>query len=495
MSIKLKLTISTIAVFLLMAIIIGVIFSSAMRSTLTSEARYDAGQQSHKVVYALEKSLASDTQVIQTLASGSIVKSSAEEYLPMLVSSVRLSKFEYIALQWNDNWYMVTADGYRAMNAPSGISNELRSSVFFGCLYEGETSGLLIAEPLASNSDAISGKVVAKRSVEWLRNIVALEDLQDDIPILIALQDGRIIYPADIEGTLTAEPRGKDTTIVVSANAKTGTYDGMTLAVVGMPLTVSTYVDMAVIDQKMSQYILNFLIFAAFGLAFISVIVYGVSSVLTRSIIDLAKYTEQAEMTGARMPMKFTRRNDEVGILARSFALMMNKVSGSLGKMRHMAYHDNLTGLKNRYSLEQDIEKLISAKKPFAFALMDIDDFKIINDMMGHAEGDRLLICISRIFESQESDTLKAYRWGGDEFAFILTGEGRQSYEQDIKKVLEEVSARFNSESKWRISMSAGLCLYPDSASDYAQLLALADQALILSKRSGKARYRFYEDI
>jgi len=495
LSIKLKLTISTIAVFLLMAIIIGAIFSSAMRSTLISEARYDAGQQSHKASYALEKSLASDMQVIQTLASGSIVKGSAEEYLPMLVRSVRLSKFEYIALQWNDKWYMVAADGYQAVSAPSGISSELRSSMFFGYLYDGETSGLLIAEPLASDSSAISGKVVAKRSVEWLRNIVASEDLRHDIPVLVALQDGRIIYPAGIEGTVTAKPQEEGAAIVVSANAKAGTYDGMIVTVMGTPLTVSSYVETAAVDRKMSEYTFNFLVFAACGLAFISVIVYGVSSVLTRSIIDLAKYTEQAEVTGARMPIKFTRRNDEVGILARSFALMMNKVSGSLGKMRHMAYHDNLTGLKNRYSLEQDIEKLISAKKPFAFALMDIDDFKIINDMMGHAEGDRLLICIARIFESQESDTLKAYRWGGDEFAFILTGEGRQSYEQDIEKVLEEVSARFNSASKWRISVSAGLCLYPDSASDYAQLLALADQALILSKRSGKARYRFYEDI
>lgn len=494
MSIKLKLTISMIAVFLLMAIIIGVIFSSALRSTLTSEARYDAGQQCYKAVHALEKSLASDIQVIKTLASGSIVRGSAEEYLPMLVSSARLSKFEYIALQWNDEWFMVTADGYQAMSAPSGISNELRSAVFFGFLYEGETHGLLVAEPLASKNDGIAGKLVAKRSAEWLRNIVAQEDMQDDIPVLVALQDGQIIYPA-AEGTVSVKTQEDGAAIVVSTNAKAYTYDGMAETVTGTPLTVSSYVDTAAVDRKMSEYARNYLIFAACGLAFISIIVYGVSSVLTRSIIDLAKYAEQAELTGARMPVKFTRRTDEAGILARSFALMMNKVSGSLGKMRHMAYHDNLTGLKNRYSLERDLEKMISSGRPFAFALMDIDDFKIINDMMGHAEGDRLLICIARIFESQESDTLKAYRWGGDEFAFILKGEGRQSYQRDIEKVLTEVAARFNSASKWRISVSAGLCLFPDSATDYAQLLALADQALILSKRSGKARYRFYEDI
>ena len=372
----------------------------------------------------------------------------------------RLSKFEYIALQWNNEWYMVTADGYRAMDAPSGISNELRSAVFFGYLYEGETPGLLIAEPVASGNDTISGNVVAKRSVEWLRNIVALEDLQNDIPVLVALQDGRVIYPADVEGTVTAKPQEEGTAIVVSANAKASTYDGMAVTVVGTPLIVTTYVDTAVIDKKMSQYIQNFLIFTAFGLAFISVIVYGVSSVLTRSIIDLAKYTEQADLTGARMPVKFTRRNDEVGIFGPLVCTDDEKVSWFAGQDALHGIPRQPDGLKNRYSLEQDL-KADQRQKPFAFALMDIDDFKIINDMMGHAEGDRLLICIARIFESQESDTLKAYRWGGDEFAFILTGEGRQSYEQDIEKVLTEVSARFNSASKWRISVSAGLCLFP----------------------------------
>ena len=494
MSIKLKLTISTIAVFLLMAIIIGVIFSSAMRSTLNSEALYDAGQQCHETVYALEKSLASDIRVVKTLASGSIVRDSAAEYLPVLESSVRLSKFEYIALQWNDEWYMVTADGYQVVNAPSGISHDLFSAVIFGYLFDGETQGLLVVEPLADDS-GVSGKLVAKRSVEWLTAIVAQEDAKNDISVLLALNDGHIIYPDIIEGTVSPETPGEGSAIVVSNNAKTDTYDGMIVTLTNAPLVVSAYVDMAAVDKKMEQYVRNYLIFAACGLAFISIIVYAVSSVLTRAIIELSKYTEKVELTGARMPAKFTRRNDEAGILARSFALMMNKVSGSLGKMRHMAYHDNLTGLKNRYSLEQDIEKLTAAKGQFAFALMDIDDFKIINDMMGHAEGDRLLICIARIFESLESDTLKAYRWGGDEFAFILTGNGRQSYQEDIEKVLAEVAARFDSNNKWRISVSAGLCLFPDSATDYSRLLVLADQALILAKRSGKARYRFYEDI
>jgi diguanylate cyclase (GGDEF)-like protein len=484
-----------ITVFLLMAIIIGLVFFSVIKSTLTSEARYNAGQLCHETAYTLEKSLSSDERIIKTLASSGVVPATADEYLPLLENSVNLSKYEYIALQWNDEWYMATSDGVAAIPTPYGISHEPFSAVIFGYLFDHEEWGILVAEPLADDT-GVSGKLVAKRSVDWLMSIVAQEDTKDNASVILAISDtGRILFPEGIGDTVSVgTPEDADVISVLSGSDERA-FSGMTLVLNNAPLTVSAYADMSAVDAKMGQYVQYYLLGFVCCLVFISVVVYGISSLLTRAIIELSRYAERAELSGSRMPPEFTRRNDEAGILARSFALMMNKVSGSLGKMRHMAYHDNLTGLKNRYSLEQEIEKLVRGRTPFAFALMDIDDFKIINDMMGHAEGDRLLICIARIFDGLESDTLRAYRWGGDEFAFILTGGGRESYKADIEKVLAEVATRFDSNNKWRISVSAGLCVFPDSAADYSTLLVLADQALILSKRSGKARYRFYEDI
>jgi diguanylate cyclase (GGDEF)-like protein len=493
LSIKFKLTISTISVFLLMAIIIGMVFSSVMKSTLTSEAKYDAGQLCHETSYSLEKSIMSDVRVIKTLASSGVVPGNASDFLSVLQSSVRLSKYEYIALQWNDEWYMVKSDNAETIPAPSGISHEIFSGVFVGYLFDNEQQGLLVIEPLADDAGVV-GKLVAKRPISWLTSIVAQENTKQDASIILAQGDGRIIYPEGIGSTIVSGT-DDDSTITVSSGAQEQTLSGMSVTLNDIPFIVSSYVNTSAVDEQMGKYVQNYLLFAACCLVIISIVVYAISSLLTRSVIELARYTEKVELTGGRMPAKFTRRNDEAGILARSFALMMNKVSGSLVKMRHMAFHDNLTGLKNRYSMEQDIEKMINAKKPFAFSLMDIDDFKIINDMMGHSEGDRLLNCIARIFDSLESDTLKAYRWGGDEFAFILSGDGVNSYKSDIEKVLSEVATRFDSNSKWRISVSAGLCIFPDSATEYSRLLILADQALILAKRSGKARYRFYEDI
>ena len=497
MSIKVKLTLSTIIVFLLMAIIIGLVFSSVMKSTLTSEAKYDAGQLCHETAYSLEKSLTSDVRVIKTLANSSVSPKNASDLLPVLQNSVRLSKFEYIALQWNDEWYMIKSDGYESIPAPSGISHEIFSAVLFGYLSDGEKLGVLEVEPLSENF-GVSGKLIAKRSVEWLVSFMASENIKSSTSLVLSQSDnGQIIYPNDtstVDNTETSE-KTKEVSSIDAGSDQADTTAVMSVPLNGAPLTVSANADMSSVDNEMDKFIRNYILFAVCCLLLFSIIVYVNSSLLTRSIIDLAKYADTVELTGMRMPARFTKRNDEAGILARSYALMMNKASGSLGKMRHMAYHDNLTGLKNRNSLEQDIDKIIRDKRPFAFALMDIDDFKIVNDMMGHAEGDRLLICIARIFDSLESDTLEAYRWGGDEFAFILSGDGKQSYRTDIEKVLSEVAARFDSNNKWRISVSAGLCIYPDSAADYQRLLVLADQALILAKRSGKARYRFYEDI
>ncbi len=493
MSIKTKLTISTIAVFLLMVIIIGFVFSSVMKSTLTSEAKYDAGQLCHETAYSLEKSLMSDMRIIRTLASGGITRGSAEELLPVLQNSVRISKYEYIALQWNGAWYMVTSDKYEDIPDPTGISQEIFSSLLLGYLFDGEKEGVLIVEQLSAGND-VAGKLVAKRSMDWLSSVVTQGNSKPNTSLILSKQNGQIIYPEGIGLTVSEGTNTPDGTIVVNGIDQS-IYNGIKVDLKNAPVSVSAYVDPNVIENNLSRYVQSYILFAFCGLVFISCIVYASCFLLTRSIISLAKYTEQADVLGERMPARFTRRKDEAGVLARSFALLMNKVSGSLGKMKHMAYHDNLTGLKNRYSLEQDIEKMIRDKKPFAFALMDIDDFKIINDMMGHAEGDRLLICIARIFESLISETMDAYRWGGDEFAFILSGGSKDSYKKDIEKVLSEVSVRFDSNNKWRISVSAGLCLFPDSASDYQRMLVLADQALIFSKRSGKARYRFYEDI
>ncbi len=492
MSIKTKLTISTIAVFLLMAIIIGFVFSSVMKSTLTSEAKYDAGQLCYETAYSLEKSIMSDMRIIKTLASGGITRGSAEELLPVLQNSVRISKYEYIALQWNGNWYMVTNGQYESIPDPTGISQEIFSAVLFGYLFDGEKEGVLIVEPLVTGGD-VAGKIVAKRSVEWLSSVVSLENTKSNTSVILSRQNGQIIYPEGL-GLTVSTNADTDGTIMVNGLGQS-VYNGIIVGLKNAPLSVSAYVDPETVGISLNKYIQSYLLFAFCGLVFISCIVYASSFFLTRSIISLAKYTEQLDVLNERMPAKFTRRKDEAGVLARSFSLLMNKVSGSLGKMKHMAYHDNLTGLKNRYSLEQDIEKMIKAQKPFAFALMDIDDFKIINDMMGHAEGDRLLVCIARIFEGLISETMDAYRWGGDEFAFILSGGGKDSYKKDIEKVLSEVTSRFDSNNKWRISVSAGLCIFPDSAIDYSRMLVLADQALILSKRSGKARYRFYEDI
>lgn len=495
MSIKVKLTLSTISVLLLLVIIFGAVFTSVLKTSLMSEAMVDVGKTCYRAASSLEKSILNDIQIIRTIATERTHSAtSVFELLSDIQNSVRLSRYEYIVLQWNDDWYRVTENGYEPVPKPSGISDDISSAVLFGYLHDGEEEGVLIIEPVVSEG-GMPGKLIAKRSVEWMASIIEQDNFDDKMAIILSQETGQIIYPEGFGLTVSAYLNPDLSEMIMINGLEQREFKGMSLTLNSIALNVSSYIDMDQVNNRLNHYVLYFTLLALSVILLISVITYAICSLLTRPIGELANFTAHYELPADRVPHEFTKRMDEIGLLARSFALLMNKLNNSLSKMKHMAYHDSLTGLKNRYSLEKEIDEMIRAEKPFAFALLDIDDFKIINDMMGHAEGDRLLICIARIFEGLASETLEVYRWGGDEFAFVLTDGETESYRKEIQNVLSEVTKRFDSNNKWRISVSAGVCTYPSSASDYSRLLVLSDQALILAKRSGKARCRFYEDI
>lgn len=146
----------------------------------------------------------------------------------------------------------------------------------------------------------------------------------------------------------------------------------------------------------------------------------------------------------------------------------------------------------NRYCLENDISALIRQRQTFAFALLDVDDFKIINDTQGHDEGDRLLKDLASVFRTFTDGELAAYRWGGDEFALIISGAETASYEATLDALMERVREQFSQTGGSRITVSIGVCVFPDSADNYRELLINADKALAWAKMGGKVRYCFY---
>ncbi len=166
--------------------------------------------------------------------------------------------------------------------------------------------------------------------------------------------------------------------------------------------------------------------------------------------------------------------------------------------IRQQANFDTLTGLPNRRMfydrIEQAIKKSHRSGLPMALLLLDLDHFKHVNDTLGHAQGDVLLIeAARRIAECvRESDTVA--RLGGDEFTVILSEmEDVNSVERIAHNIIERLAAPFQLlQETVFVSASVGITLYPNDAKTIEALMKNADQAMYVAKNSGRNRFSYF---
>ncbi|HVW67932.1 MAG TPA: EAL domain-containing protein [Steroidobacteraceae bacterium] len=174
-------------------------------------------------------------------------------------------------------------------------------------------------------------------------------------------------------------------------------------------------------------------------------------------------------------------------------------VAESQAKLHYLAHHDPLTGLPNRTLLRERVEQaLVSAdSKGLATGLIfiDLDQFKEVNDTLGHATGDALLCHIARQLEANLHWTDTVSRQGGDEFTIVLPDLKDVDDAARVAERLMEIcseTARANG-YELPISMSVGIALHPDDGRDFDTLLQCADAAMYRAKAEGRNTYRFYD--
>jgi len=166
-------------------------------------------------------------------------------------------------------------------------------------------------------------------------------------------------------------------------------------------------------------------------------------------------------------------------------ALYQRSVHEALAAMR-LALTDPLTGLGNHRHfherLQSDLDRAAERGTPLSLCLVDIDDFKHVNDRHGHPMGDRVLAQVaSRLRQGGE-----AFRLGGDEFALLLPGRTEREALDVANVVLERISAT-TFEHAGPLTLSAGVATFPLHGTDRAELVRVADNALYWSKEHGKA--------
>jgi diguanylate cyclase (GGDEF)-like protein/putative nucleotidyltransferase with HDIG domain len=173
-----------------------------------------------------------------------------------------------------------------------------------------------------------------------------------------------------------------------------------------------------------------------------------------------------------------------------AIALYQRSVYSALKAMR-LALTDPLTGLGNHRHfherLQRDLDKAQTEGFPLTLCLLDVDNFKQINDRFGHPVGDRVLAQVAaRLRQGGE-----AFRLGGDEFALLLPRRDEHEGLSIARSVIDRV-AEADCEHGGRISMSAGIATYPQHGVERGELVRVADSALYLAKDQGKNTVRVY---
>jgi diguanylate cyclase (GGDEF)-like protein/PAS domain S-box-containing protein len=160
--------------------------------------------------------------------------------------------------------------------------------------------------------------------------------------------------------------------------------------------------------------------------------------------------------------------------------------------LQHLATHDPLTGLPNRYLLIDRLSQTLAhaqrSRSIFAVFFLDVDDFKAINDAHGHEFGDVVLQSLAQTLVGSVRGSDTVARIGGDEFVIILeTLGGRQDAKSVADKILRAVTQPFTlQQHEVRMTVSLGISFHPDNAGDAEVLLRAADYAMYLAKSQGK---------
>lgn len=228
---------------------------------------------------------------------------------------------------------------------------------------------------------------------------------------------------------------------------------------------------------------------------------------LVRPIRQLADSARAIESGRFDTAMPASGRTDEVGDLVRAFGRMSESVARHDREIRRIAYTDALTGLANRLAfrelLDERLLKLRDAGRQLALLFTDIDDFKRVNDTLGHDAGDEALLQ----FAARIGDAVRSFggpdavlaRFGGDEFVILVQAapargvDVRTAASRLAEALVDALSAPIEVQGRQVfLGTSIGVTLFPDDASGANALMKNGDIAMYQAKLAGKNCYRFY---
>lgn len=175
----------------------------------------------------------------------------------------------------------------------------------------------------------------------------------------------------------------------------------------------------------------------------------------------------------------------------------VNEIKGVQKKIEFLATHDELTKLPNRTVMTERLDFMISnASRTGTLCgvmFIDLDDFKQVNDNLGHNVGDGLLKQVTRRLQSCTRDTDMLARLGGDEFVALIPANDLSEVDDVAKRIIDLIDKPFDiHDHELRISASVGISVYPNDGEKHQALLKHADEAMYIAKQKGRNQYQYF---
>ncbi len=269
------------------------------------------------------------------------------------------------------------------------------------------------------------------------------------------------------------------------------------------PYVIGVVSDYEVIKSVLKKQLFNNVIISVLILLLVICMSYFLAVYIVRPVNRiLNKVSDIAKGNfGAQLAID---RNDELGVLSQqvnTMSLNLKSYTEELeqknAEIEYQANHDFLTGLPNVRSFNRSFNRELAFseinKQPITVMFLDLDRFKLINDMFGHSIGDYLLKAVAgRILENMaERDVVS--RVGGDEFVLLFTNCNAEFAGQKAQKILEELSEPFIFEgNELFVTPSIGISFYPEDGQDAETLVKNADIAMYRAKEQGRNNFQFF---
>lgn len=258
--------------------------------------------------------------------------------------------------------------------------------------------------------------------------------------------------------------------------------------------------------------------------AFTKILGYPKAEILYKAFSDIFDGNDHGIITNL-IKRRYQMWSDDINVLhakkrSISCKLTLNRVDDAEGELTHfvclisdmsetkrteqllhnLAYHDALTALPNRFSLRQRLAELIQQTKHthqhLALFFIDLDNFKFVNDGLGHAAGDQLLCDVANTLKTSVRKEDFVARLGGDEFVVVMDNITNTS---NITKAAEQLLSKlryklFIDAREVLVSASIGISVYPNDGLDVDTLMQNADTAMYQAKERGKQNFQYYKE-